>query len=423
MSTIQNANEQTGNAPSVSLSHSLILLLAAGAGLGVASLYYSQPMLGILATAFGASDRTASLIPTLTQLGYAAGILFLSPLGDRFDRRTIILVKSAVLVLALLLTASATNMGLMLCASVLVGLSATLAQDYVPAAAALAPEHGRGKVVGTVMTGLLLGILLSRVIGGAMAEWFGWRTVYALAAVAVACALLAAVRMLPHFPANAELSYPALLGSMRRLWGRHVAVRRATLAQATLSIAFSAFWSTLALMLQHTYHLGSSVAGAFGLAGAAGSIAAPLAGRLADHRGARMVAKVGIGIAALSFASMLALPLVPYSAQIGLLVLIAVCFDFGVQAALVAHQTMIYGVDHAARSRLNAILFTGMFLGMAAGSSLGGVVLARWGWTGISILATVASLVALLISMSKPRQTRRWIAAARLDLLELGRSR
>lgn len=422
MADIQKANEQARNLSPVSLSRPLLLLLATGAGLGVASLYYSQPMLGLLAAAFHASDSKASLLPTLTQLGYAAGILFLSPLGDRFDRRAIILVKSAALVLALLLTACAANMALLLAASVLVGLSATLAQDYVPAAATLAPEKGRGKVIGTVMTGLLLGILLSRVISGAVAEWLGWRTVYILAASVVACVLLAAWHLLPHFPVNSQLSYPALLGSMRHLWARHIVVRRSTLAQATLSIAFSAFWSTLALMLQHAYHMGSSVAGAFGLAGAAGSIAAPLAGRLADHHGARVVAKAGIGIAALSFASMLALPLVPYAAQIGLLVLAAICFDFGVQATLVAHQTLIYGVDHAARSRLNAILFTGMFLGMAAGSLLGGVALAHWGWTGVSTLATLSSLMALLISMSKARKLRRHSGMNRLDLLEVSRS-
>jgi predicted MFS family arabinose efflux permease len=423
MSSIRQTNEHVQSTPSVVLPGSLILLLATGAGLGVASLYYSQPIVALLASAFHASDRLVSLIPTLTQLGYATGILFLSPLGDRYDRRAIILVKSVALVLSLLATACATNMGLMLCASMLVGLSATLAQDYVPAAATLAPEHGRGKVVGTVMTGLLLGILLSRVISGAVAEWLGWRAIYVVAASAVAVVLLAAWRRLPHFASHSQLSYPALLGSMHDLWIRHAVVRRAALAQAALSIGFSAFWSTLALMLQHEYHLGSSVAGAFGLAGAAGSIAAPLAGRLADHRGARVVAKLGIGIAAFSFASMLALPAVPYSAQIGLLVLAAVGFDFGVQATLVAHQTLIYGADHTARSRLNAILFTAMFLGMAAGSSLGGTVLAKWGWTGISLLTTASSLLALLIASSKVRHGHvRHAAGHHPRQLEMSRS-
>lgn len=393
--------KQDGQIAGTELPRPLILLLAAGAGLGVAPLYYAQPMLGVLASALRASDRQVSLIPTLTQLGYAAGILLLNPLGDRFDRRTIILVKSVVLVVALLLTAAARNLVDMLGVSVLVGLSATLVQDYVPAAATLAPERSRGKVVGTVMTGLLLGVLLSRVVSGAVAEWLGWRAVYILAAAGVALVLWAAVRLLPQFPADATLSYPVLLGSLRSLWTRHGIVRRATLAQGTLSIAFCAFWTTLALELQHAFHLGSSVAGAFGLAGAAGSIAAPLAGRMADRRGAQGVARMGISVAALSFVSMLLLPLLGRGAQIALLALVAIGFDFGVQTTLVAHQTLIYGVDPAARSRLNAILFTGMFLGMAVGSSLGGLTLARWGWTGISVLATATSALALGIASGK----------------------
>lgn len=404
MSAIVLTNNNFQEQSTSGLSRGLILLLATGAGFAVASLYYSQPALGLLAAAFHTSDRMISLVPTLTQLGYAAGILFLSPLGDRIDRRRIILVKSMVLVLALLLTAFAPSYGFLLFASVLTGVSATLAQDFVPAAATLAPAHQRGSIVGRVMTGLLLGILLSRAISGLVAEWLGWRMVYGLAAVAIAGVLYASWRMIPHFEAHSQLSYPALLLSLRELWMRHGVVRRSALAQATLSIAFSAFWSSLALMLQHSYHLGSSVAGAFGLAGAAGSIAAPLAGRLADHRGPRVVAASGITIAALFFASMLALPLVPYAAQVALLVLAAIGFDFGVQATLVANQTIVYGADHQARSRLNAILFTAMFLGMAAGSSLSGAALSWWGWAGVSGLATSASLTALVIITWTPRQ-------------------
>jgi len=417
MTLIQIVHKAPSNNTTGRLPHSLILLLASGAGLAVASLYYSQPALGLMAAAFHINDRLIGLIPTVTQLGYAAGVFFLSPLGDRIDRRRIILVKSAALVLALALTACASSYGFLLVANVFVGLSATLAQDFVPAAAALAPAHRRGSIVGTVMTGLLLGILLSRVVSGAVAEWLGWRTVYGLAALTVVGILFAAWRLLPHFPVHSQLGYPALLASMRHLWAHHIVVRRSTLAQAALSVAFSAFWSSLALMLQHTYHLGSSIAGAFGMAGAAGSLAAPLAGRLADHKGPRAVAASGITIATLSFASMLALPVIPSAAQIVLLAVAAIGFDFGVQATLVAHQTIVYGADHTARSRLNALLFAGIFLGMAAGSSLSGVVLSRWGWTGISILAVIFSLFALAISTWSPRCHRSRQASASLPTL------
>lgn len=173
-------------APATAPSTPLVLAMAAGAGFSVASLYYSQPMLGLIAQDLGAGERAAGLVPTLTQLGYALGILLLAPLGDRFDRRTLILLKSALLALALGAAAMAGHLPGLLMASLLVGLMATLAQDIVPAAAVLAPDAQRGQIVGRVMTGLLLGILLSRVVSGVVAEAWGWRTQFVLAAVSVA---------------------------------------------------------------------------------------------------------------------------------------------------------------------------------------------------------------------------------------------
>ena len=389
MSSIQSANERPGAAaapvaaPATGIAPSLVLLLASAAGFSVASLYYSQPMLGVLGADIHASDQAVGLVPTLTQLGYALGILLLAPLGDRFDRRRIILIKAAVLAVALLLSGLAPGIGWLLGASLAVGLMATLAQDVVPAAATLAPAEHRGKVVGTVMTGLLLGILLSRVVSGFVAEDFGWRAVYVAAAGAVALLGVAAWRGLPRFAPTTQLGYGALMGSMLSLWRRHGALRRAAWAQGLLSIGFSAFWSTLAVMLHSQFHLGSAAAGAFGLAGAAGALAAPLAGRLADKRGPEVVTRLGAALAVVSFASMALSAVLPLQWQLGLIVVSAIGFDFGIQAVLVAHQTIVFGIEPAARSRLNALLFTGMFIGMAAGAGLGSLVLAQWGWMGV----------------------------------------
>lgn len=390
----------THDAPTRDLPGSLVFLLAAGAGLAVASLYYSQPMLGVLAGDLHASAASIGLVPTLTQLGYALGILLLAPLGDRFDRRTIILAKSVALVAALVLGAAAPSLGLLLVSSLAIGLSATLAQDLVPAAATLAPEARRGKTVGTVMTGLLLGVLLSRVVSGVVAEHFGWRSMYAVAAISIALLTLALRRGLPRFVPTTQLPYGALLRSLATLWKTHGALRRATLAQALLSIGFSAFWSTLAVMLQGApFHLGSAAAGAFGLAGAAGALAAPLAGKLADRKGPELVTRLGAALVAASFMAMAVGP-----NQLWLIAASAVGFDLGVQATLIAHQTIIYGIDPAARSRLNAVLFTGMFVGMAGGAWLGSVVLAHAGWQGVCVLATVAALSALAVRMWPARQ-------------------
>ncbi|MFS4518093.1 MFS transporter, partial [Delftia tsuruhatensis] len=268
MSSIQSTHMQTAaGAQGAGVPASLVLLMATTAGVGVASLYYSQPMLGVLGPDLGAGERAVGFVPTLTQLGYALGILLLAPLGDRMDRRRIILAKTAALMLALLASGLAPGLAPLLAASLAVGLAATLAQDVVPAAATLAPEHQRGKVVGTVMTGLLLGILLSRVVSGLLAEHGGWRSVYLLAAAAMALLGVALWRGLPSFKPTTQLRYGALLGSMVQLWRSQPALRRAALAQGLLSVAFSAFWSTLAVMLHQQFHMGSAAAGALGLAG------------------------------------------------------------------------------------------------------------------------------------------------------------
>ncbi|MBT9520954.1 MAG: MFS transporter [Dechloromonas sp.] len=399
MSSIQNTHESSQTAP---LAPRLILLLAAGAGFAVATLYYSQPILGILGPDTGASDRAIGLVPTLTQLGYALGILLLAPLGDRHDRRSIILTKAGLLIAALLLAGFAPSIAWLLAASLAIGLTATLAQDIVPAAATLAPLAQRGRVVGTVMTGLLMGILLSRVVSGLVAEHFGWRAIFIVAAASIALIGIAAWQGLPKFAPTTDLSYGALLGSLRTLWLRHAALRRAALAQGLLAVGFSAFWSTLAVMLHDApFHLGSAVAGSFGLAGAAGALAAPLAGHLADRRGPELVTRLGCGLSALSFAGLSLAPLLSPSAQLWLLGLGAVGFDLGVQASLIAHQTIVYSIEPGARSRLNAVLFVGMFIGMASGAALGSLLLSQWGWVAVTGMAGLAALGALAVRFWK----------------------
>jgi len=380
------------------MSTPLVLLLATGAGLAAASLYYSQPMLGILAADLGARTQDIGLIPTLTQLGYALGILLLTPLGDRHDRRQIILIKALLLVAALLAAALAPSLGVLLIASLAIGLTATLAQDIVPAAATLTPAARRGKVVGTVMTGLLLGILLSRVVSGLVAEHFGWRSMFTAAAVGVAIIGVTVWWHLPRFAPTTTLSYQALLKSIWSLCRRHATLRQAAWAQGLLSVSFSAFWSTLAVMLHaKPFELGSAVAGAFGLAGAVGALAAPLAGHLADVHGPERVTRLGTGLTAISFAVLCCSPLLPTSGQLWLLGLGTIGFDLGVQIALISHQTIVYSIDPEARSRLNAVLFVGMFIGMAIGSSLGSMLLAHFGWLAVTGMATTSSLAAWLI--------------------------
>lgn len=373
----------------------LLLLLAVGAGLSAASLYYNQPILAAIAEDLRATRAAVGFVPMATQLGYGAGILLFAPLGDRLDRRSVVLAKGVALAVALVGAGLAPDVRVLAALSLAIGLLATTAQDFVPAAAALAAPESRGKAVGTVMTGLLLGILLSRLASGAIGQRFGWRAVYFAAAGSIALLVLASALVLPRFPPTATGSYGALLRSIAGLVRDAPALRRAALAQALLSVAFSGFWSTLALALAAPpFRLGSAVAGAFGLAGAAGALAAPIAGGSADTRGPEPVLRVG---SALVVGSFLAMAIFPQSLVI--LVVATLAFDLGIQACLIAHQTIVYGLDPAARSRLNAVLVSSMFFGMAAGAAIASRALAAWGFRGVAIVGSVASALALAVRL------------------------
>jgi len=376
----------------------LVALFALGAGLSAASLYYNQPILTQMAAALGATPRQIGMVPMLTQLGYAGGILFFAPLGDRFDRRRTIVVKLLALCAALAWAGAASSVGALAAASLAIGLVATAAQDFVPAAAALAPPSARGKIVGMVMTGLLLGILLSRLLSGVVSEWLGWRAVYFGAAALIALLAAVSALRLPAIAASTSEPYLTLLRSMARLWRELPALRRATLSQALLSVAFSAFWSTLALAIAAPpFQLGSAAAGLFGLAGAAGAVAAPLAGSIADRRGPNVVIRGGALLVIASFSAMALRP-----SSLGLLIVGTVSFDLGVQACLISHQTIVYGLNPAARSRLNAVLVCSMFLGMSLGAAVASQVLARYGWPGVLTFGAAAATLALMVRSLRP---------------------
>lgn len=389
------------NAHSLSSSAAgrVVFALALGAGFSVAAIYYAQPLLPLLGRDLHLSVNQMGLVPTFTQVGYALGILFLLPLGDRYDRRRLILLKSAALALLLLACSLTGQLTSLLTVSLLLGMAATMAQDIVPAAAILAPDGKQGKMVGTVMTGLLLGILLSRTVSGFVGATLGWRTMYQLAAASIVLVGLLLWSVLPRFATHSTLSYPALMGSMARLWLRYPALRRAAFAQGFLSVAFSAFWSTLALMLLAKYQLGSAAAGAFGIAGAAGG--------LADRVGPQRVTLLGAALVTLSFGLMLLLPLLSPYGQLALIAAAAVGFDLGLQSSLVAHQNLVYRLEPQARGRLNALLFTGVFIGMAMGSVLGSKLYEVASWQGVVLLAIAAGGAAVAVRLYDARCLRK----------------
>lgn len=386
------------------LSRALVMLLAISTGVSVASIYYCQPLLSVIGASLHAPASSLALIPTLTQLGYAAGILLLAPLGDRYDRKKVILLMSGALLVSLILAALAQTSTTMLIASFLVGIAATVAQQLVPAAATLAPEESRGKTVGKVMTGLLLGILLSRVVSGIVAEAFGWRAVFVTAGISMVAVVIALWKYLPQFTPTSDLPYRRLIASLGELWVQHRSLRFAAAAQGLVALAFSAFWSTLSLLLSPApFHFGTAAVGTFGLAGVAGALAAPLAGSIADRRGPGIVTKLGSGLVAISFVLMALVHLPHVGLQIFFLALTAIAFDLGVQATLIAHQSIIYSIDPQSRSRLNAILLFGVFVGMSSGSAIAGVLIPRFGWNAVPVLAAIAGGLAWTLRMRAER--------------------
>ena len=375
------------------LPPSLLFLLAAAAGIMVANIYYNQPVLGLLAHEFGADGAEIGMVPVLTQVGYALGLLLLSPLGDRVERKRLILVTASALTVALTVAALAPSLSVLAAAGLGVGLLATVTQQVVPLAAQLAPEARRGRSVGTVMMGLLLGILLARTVSGFVAELAGWRAAFWGGVALTLVMTLALWARLPRVAPSVRLSYPRLMRSLLDLFLTHPVLRRGALVQALQFAAFSVFWSVLALKLQAPpLHLGSSVAGLFGVIGAAGALMAPLAGRLADRRGPRFLIVGGAAAVGLAFVPMALWPNSLTALVVGVLVM-----DVGAQAAMVSNQTRIYALDAAARSRLNTVYMTVMFTGGALGSALGAQAWAGWGWGGVCVLGGGLGLAAAAV--------------------------
>ena len=375
------------------LTRTLLLVLSASAGLSVANIYYNQPMVGLMGAEMG---RLASQVPTATQLGYALGLVLLVPLGDCTERRRLILLQTAALVAALVAAASLHGAIAILSASVAVGVASTIAQQILPLAAELSPPESRGRTVGTVMSGLLCGILLARTLSGVVAEHLGWRAMFWVGA-AIAAAMGVMLRLvLPRVPSTQSVPYGRLLGSLAGLVRASPALRRSALVQAGLFGGFSAFWSTLALLLETPrFGLGSEAAGLFGVVGLAGVACAPLAGRLSDRRGPAGVVRLGVALVLVlaAFAILAGFPTLA-GLSVGVIVL-----DAGVQLSMIANQTVVLGLDPATRGRMNTVFVASLFCGGAFGSAAGGLAWHAYGWTavaGLGFAMALASLVAQL---------------------------
>ncbi|EPT0780942.1 MFS transporter [Enterobacter hormaechei] len=375
------------------LSPALILLMSVATGLAVASNYYAQPLLDTIARAFDLSASSAGFIVTAAQLGYAAGLLFLVPLGDMFERRMLIVSMTLLAAGGMLITASSQSLTMMIIGTALTGLFSVVAQILVPLAATLASPEKRGKVVGTIMSGLLLGILLARTVAGLLASLGGWRTVYWVASVLMVIMALALWRGLPKVKQENHLNYPQLLASVFSLFTREKLLRTRAILGCLTFANFSILWTSMAFLLAAPpFNYSEGVIGLFGLAGAAGALGARPAGGLADKGKSHMTTSAGLVLLLLSWAAIWYGHVSVLALIVGILVL-----DLTVQGVHITNQTVIYRVKPEARNRLTAGYMTSNFIGGAAGSLISASAWQHAGWTGVCAIGAIVAAINLLV--------------------------
>ncbi|MEP8629520.1 MFS transporter [Enterobacter mori] len=375
------------------LSPALILLMSVATGLAVASNYYAQPLLDTIARAFNLSASSAGFIVTAAQLGYAAGLLFLVPLGDMFERRMLIVSMTLLAAGGMLITASSQSLTMMIIGTALTGLFSMVAQILVPLAATLASPEKRGKVVGTIMSGLLLGILLARTVAGLLASLGGWRTVYWVASVLMVVMALALWRGLPKVKQENHLNYPQLLASVFSLFTQDKLLRTRALLGCFTFANFSILWTSMAFLLAAPpFNYSEGVIGLFGLAGAAGALGARPAGGLADKGKSHMTTTAGLVLLLLSWAAIWYGHVSVLALIVGILVL-----DLTVQGVHITNQTVIYRVKPEARNRLTAGYMTSYFIGGAAGSLISASAWQHAGWTGVCAIGAIMAVLNLLV--------------------------
>lgn len=388
------------------LRRGLVAVMAVATGLAVANNYFAQPLLPEIGQRLHMGTGEAGLIVTFAQVGYAAGLLFFLPLGDLWERRRLVVLLCVATAAALLVMASAPSGSVLLPAAGAVGAFTVLAQVLVPFSASLAPEHERGRVVGMVMSGLLIGILLARTVSGAVAGVGGFRVVYYAAAGAMVVQALVLRLTLPRYRQPSDLGYGSLLASVFRLLAEEPVLRRRAQYGLLSFGAFSAFWTSMAFLLSKDYHYSTPIIGLFGLVGAAGALAATAAGRLSDRGLARRSTLAAAALLVVSWAALWAGKSSLVALVVGIVIL-----DVGAQGLHITNQGEIYRLRPEARSRLTSAYMICYFIGGGIGSAGSAFAYDRLGWDGVCLVGGAFAVGALLlwIATELPADARaRW---------------
>ena len=383
--------------PTEPVSRFLIGLMAVSAGITVANIYYNQPILKEIASDLGSTDSQAGLVSMLSQVGYGLGLFFLTPLGDKINKKKLIISLQLLLIAALSLVTFTHNIFQLWALSLLISMFSVSVQVIMPMAAGLDSEN-RGKNVGTIFTGVLIGILAARVFSGSIAEWFGWRFVYLISDGAVALATVMLQIKLPNVTTRFSGSYPQLLGSALQQIKRFPMLREISLVGILQFGLFCSFWTTLTFYLSSApFNFSSDIIGLFGLVAIAGALLAPVFGKRADRGGSKNVRFIAVGLIIASIFLMILLP-----TSVPALVLAVFLLDVGAQAIQVTNVAMIYTFDESSHSRINTIYMTSFFTGGALGTLIGIYCWKYGGWLGVNLQMLIfAVAISLLLLKEK----------------------
>lgn len=386
---------ETQNVKYTKLSGKMIGLMATASGIAVANIYYIQPLLNSAAEYFNISGSQASLLATLTQTGYALGLFLILPIADLIERKKLILTMIFLSILSLLGMYFSKNFILTCVACLAVGITSVIPQLLLPLCAKLSDEQVRGKNIGHIMSGLLTGVVLSRVVSGAVGKYIGWKSIYIIAVVLMSILFTVMKFTLPVCIADekGDLNYTSSIKSMFSLPKKFPIIIEAAINGFMILAAFSALWTVLTFHLQGTpFNFETNIIGLFGILGVSGAMFAPIAGKISDRRSAKFTVGINIAIIIVSY-----LCFIIFGFKVWGLIAGVVLLDMGVNSCNVANQTRIQSLSESERNRITSIYMVTMFAGGAVGSYLGSTLYNHFGWYGFCSIGIITQLIAMIV--------------------------